>query len=111
MVNVQILGITDDITTCEACGKSNLKRTVVLDFGGQVRYFGCDCAGAALNGKKSTKNTATITRRAEALQLAKNMLVAGKSPTEAATAAWNRFGFPVLAQGDAVKFSFGAVTA
>jgi hypothetical protein len=46
---VKFLGISDESTTCECCGKRNLKRTVALDMGevGVVRY-GVDCAARAL---------------------------------------------------------------
>lgn len=40
----KIIGTSEEVTTCECCGRSNLKRTVVLDIEGAVRYFGCDCA-------------------------------------------------------------------
>lgn len=48
---MKLLGINDDVTTCECCGKSNLKCTVVLssdDGMGQV-HFGRDCAARALS--------------------------------------------------------------
>lgn len=44
------LGITDEILTCECCGKTNLKKTIVLvDELGNISYFGCECASQALN--------------------------------------------------------------
>lgn len=43
----RILGINDDVTTCECCGKSNLKCTVVLTDGEGERYYGRDCAAKA----------------------------------------------------------------
>lgn len=48
---MKLLGINDDVTTCECCGKQNLKCTVVLssdDGMGQV-HFGRDCAAKALS--------------------------------------------------------------
>lgn len=48
----KILGITNDVTTCECCGRSDLKATVVIGnedntvFG----YFGCDCARNYVRG-------------------------------------------------------------
>jgi hypothetical protein len=47
----KILGITDEITTCECCGKSGLKRTVALEFSeADVRYLGTTCAAKQLPG-------------------------------------------------------------
>ena len=49
-----VLGTTDDITTCELCGRSDLRSTVVLDVldaegmkTGDLVYYGSDCAGRA----------------------------------------------------------------
>lgn len=44
-----LLGITDDHTDCQLCGKTGLKRTVALrDLdGGDVLYYGTDCAARA----------------------------------------------------------------
>lgn len=44
----KVLGKNDEVTTCECCGKSNLKLTVILTNGeGEVRY-GRDCAARVL---------------------------------------------------------------
>lgn len=42
---LKIVGITDEVLQCECCGKSNLKRTVLLSDG---RYYGSNCAARAL---------------------------------------------------------------
>ncbi|MGP3776996.1 hypothetical protein ACTWJ8_39805 (plasmid) [Streptomyces sp. SDT5-1] len=50
-----IKGIVDDCTTCECCGRTNLKRTVALmpldadgNEEGTVTYYGTSCAAAEL---------------------------------------------------------------
>ena len=48
MANVKFLGTTSDITECECCGKSNLKKTVVLLIDEDVRHYGATCAANAL---------------------------------------------------------------
>ncbi len=46
---MKILGVTDEILTCQKCGKPNLKRTVVLLLDNdQVVHYGTDCAARAL---------------------------------------------------------------
>lgn len=46
---LRILGISDDVTACECCGRSDLKKTVSLgDDNGGVRYYGCECAAKAI---------------------------------------------------------------
>ncbi|TKG67040.1 hypothetical protein [Prauserella endophytica] len=53
------LGITDECVTCEACGKPNLRSTVVLgilDTDGNVEgtvYYGSSCAARALGARSS----------------------------------------------------------
>ena len=48
----KVLGISDEVTVCECCGRTNLKKTVVLSNGdGEVRY-GTECAARAMKIKK-----------------------------------------------------------
>lgn len=71
----KLLGITDEITTCDCCGKSNLKFTVGFENEvGEVVHYGRDCAGAALYGRKSAKNTANAERRAREVQSCRDAL-------------------------------------
>lgn len=46
---MRVLGINDEVTTCECCGRSELKCTVVLETtnGGMVHY-GRQCAVKAI---------------------------------------------------------------
>jgi len=48
MSRYRILGVNDDITTCECCGKTNLKCTVVLTDGEHELAYGRDCAAKAI---------------------------------------------------------------
>ena len=56
----RVQGITDDVTTCECCGRAGLKRTVrlvELDADGndvEAVYYGTDCAARAA-GATSTR--------------------------------------------------------
>jgi hypothetical protein len=57
---VKVLGTTDETSICECCGKTNLKKVVVLDIEGEVVRFGCDCAAKALRQQyrgKTIKST------------------------------------------------------
>ena len=55
---MKVLGISDEITVCDLCGKRNLKCTVALEHeDGQVVHYGRDCAGLAVFGRKSRGNT------------------------------------------------------
>lgn len=60
----KILAITDERTTCECCGKANLKRTVAIEFSSDIRYYGTTCAAKALNFPNPEKYTS---RNAELL--------------------------------------------
>lgn len=48
---MKLLGINDDVTTCECCGRAGLKCTVVLATDGGEVYYGRDCAAKALAGR------------------------------------------------------------
>lgn len=50
------LGLTDEVTTCECCGKSELKATVALEtLDGGIVHYGTTCATRALGIKRSAK--------------------------------------------------------
>lgn len=44
MGTVRVLGTSCDIDVCGACGKPELKKTVVIEVDGEIGYYGCDCA-------------------------------------------------------------------
>jgi len=43
-IEKKILGFTDEITTCDCCGKVDLKGTYAVDFEGDIAYYGSVCA-------------------------------------------------------------------
>lgn len=73
----QITGITDSVTTCDCCGKNNLKRAVALvNDAGEEFFFGTNCAGAAVHGRKSKANENNVTLEAQVAQKCKDVLPA-----------------------------------
>lgn len=48
---VKFIGVETDKTVCDCCSKSDLKKTIALDFNGEIRYYGTTCAGQALGVK------------------------------------------------------------
>lgn len=110
MNNIKVLGKTDETTDCEKCGRRNLKLTVVLEIDGEIVRYGSDCADRAINGGRGTRSGATIiAKQATALELARQWLADGHEPKKVARTLWNRFGFPVEARDNGVRFNFGAV--
>jgi hypothetical protein len=73
---VRFLGTTDDVTTCECCGRSDLKSTVALSIDeSDPVYFGVTCAAHAL--RRSVKEIKAGSRAAdEAKALAKRKAAA-----------------------------------
>lgn len=76
----RVRGTTDDVTSCDCCGRVNLKKTVVLEIldgegngTGEVRYFGTDCAAKASGWTqrevKAAAKDADAAKRAEAARL------------------------------------------
>jgi hypothetical protein len=63
---VKILGINDDVTTCECCGKSNLKKTVVLNITDAIVHYGVNCAARRLLKSKATIESLAITAQSQA---------------------------------------------
>lgn len=65
----KIVGVVDDITICDCCGKKNLHRTIALENeDGSILHYGTTCASRALTGKRSTKNGELIWGRAVRVQ-------------------------------------------
>lgn len=63
-----LIGITDEVTTCDCCGKSDLKCTMLLqeydadgNQSGEV-YFGRDCGARALGWKVSADRAEKLVR-------------------------------------------------
>lgn len=78
---MKVLGINDEVTTCECCGRSNLRRTVVLGTdAGEVRY-GTECAARAMKRGKLDVERAIRTAELEA---------AARRQAEA-NAEWDRY--------------------
>lgn len=81
----RVRGTTDDVTTCQQCGKPELKGTVILDIldadgnTEDVTYAGSTCA-AKMAGSKTTgakirqEAQAADCRRAEAVRYARERL-------------------------------------
>lgn len=52
---MKVLGINDDVTTCECCGRAGLKATVVIELDDAATvHFGRDCAAKKLGGSAKT---------------------------------------------------------
>lgn len=48
----QIKGITDEVSTCDCCGRTDLKKTIILSEDGCVSFFGSECAARALGRRR-----------------------------------------------------------
>lgn len=51
---IKIIGTTDTVGTCDCCGRTDLKKTVVLDRDGSRSFFGTACAARAM-GRATSK--------------------------------------------------------
>lgn len=61
----KVIGISDEVTTCECCGRTNLKRTVVISDGDGEVYYGTECAARAMNlSKAKVESELSMLRRA-----------------------------------------------
>ena len=81
----KIHGTTDDITTCDCCGRTSLKQTVALEVteghdAGDVRFFGTHCAARAMGRPRSEAEL--IAKRAKARQQALPVIQAIESNLE-----------------------------
>ena len=86
---MKILGINDDVTTCECCGRSNLKATVVLETEhGDIRHYGRDCAAKSLMGNNKSASVNSVESLAKAISYARKWL--HKTPAHTARVVFNK---------------------
>lgn len=69
-----VLGKSDEVTTCECCGKSNLKATVVMTDGEQDVRYGRDCAAQSLLGNNKAGSVKVVEAVATAIDYARKWL-------------------------------------
>lgn len=99
---IKVLGINSDTTTCDCCGKKNLKRVVTLLMeDGRVLNYGTDCAAKALlaNGVKTSKSGLEL--EYQVIAYAQKWIV-NRSAESIAHAIWDRYGFRSEAKDGAV---------
>lgn len=91
----RILGTTDDVTTCDLCGRDELKGTVVLvpldvdgNEDGEVSYFGTSCAAKAAGWTVREVNAGVKAAKAEAQTAERNRVIAEREEEKKAYTAW-----------------------
>lgn len=75
-----LLGTTEDVTTCDCCGKSELKKTIAFDNGGITVYYGVVCASKETG--KSTDEIKSGIKQIENETKVDNLFVDAKSETK-----------------------------
>lgn len=88
------IGVSDS-ETCECCGKTNLKRTIVLKSDdGDIVQYGVNCAAKALRKTGVKATSQVVASRADAVAYAQRLIAKNIYTLEqVAVATWNRFGF------------------
>ena len=78
---MKVLGITDERTECECCGKVGLKCTVAIECTdidgngtGNVLYFGRDCAARKIHGNNKSGSVKSIELLGRAIEYARKWL-------------------------------------
>jgi hypothetical protein len=63
MASTKYLGTSDEVTTCDCCGRKNLKSTIALEVNDETVYYGLTCAASALG--RTAKEVRTGARLAD----------------------------------------------
>lgn len=105
-MEIKYLGVSDEVTTCQRCGKPNLKKTVVLDIDGSVEHIGSDCASRLLYGKTSASNKKMIERRATMAQYIANCQANNRSLDYICNGIWNKFGYGCEVRNGVLRVQF-----
>jgi hypothetical protein len=90
----RVKGTTDDVTTCELCGKQELKGTVVLealDADGnaeEICYFGVSCAAKAAGWTQREVKAGIKAAQQRAASAERDRVIAAREAERAAYTAW-----------------------
>lgn len=114
---LRVMGITDDVTTCECCGRVNLKCTVALDkcdaegnTTGEVVHYGRDCASKALKGNNKPANVKNIEALARGIEYCRKWLNKTENHTARLVASACRTRHcPAWDIGNEIHFENGAI--
>lgn len=82
---MKVLGCNDEVTACECCGRTGLKRTVILQTAaGDVVRYGVDCAARAAGktGQAARNEAGLIQARGTLISRAAELLRAGYTPEQ-----------------------------
>jgi hypothetical protein len=98
----RVLGITDEVTECDCCGRQNLKATVVLRFDNDTenRHYGRTCA--ARYARVEVKVIDKGVKAAEAERRAAEE-AARRAAADASFAAWKAFLDAEAGPGDTLE--------
>lgn len=107
----KFLGSNDEQTTCDCCGKSDLKKTVIIELdSGEIVRYGADCAAKLIFGNKKGHSRKVVEMQARCIEIAKNMA------SEKCYTAWqvyavvfNLTGYTGNVKGDTITYPFGEV--
>jgi hypothetical protein len=70
-----LLGIVEEVTTCDCCGKTRLAQTVAMETEvGDVVHYGTTCAARALGGRGSRKEGSALWTKALMVQKCRDAL-------------------------------------
>jgi hypothetical protein len=105
---MKFLGATEDITTCDLCGKQNLKRTIVIEMAdGGIVHYGCDCAAKSLKAAGVAVKTADVDTVASMMMMVERLLKTSDLKVVAA-AVWNKFGYLNEVKGSTLRVKTAA---
>jgi len=102
MSQFKFCGISDEVTVCECCGKTNLRKTIILTNGEGEMHYGTDCASKAIHGNNKAGNKKSVERIANAVATLRRWLIAGHSPEVSAKGIWNKFGVGCSVKADRI---------
>lgn len=108
---MRYLGMTDEVTACDCCGKSDLQRTVAFETeDGEVVHYGTTCA-ARHTGKSVQRWQGEAERARKAEEERRRMAVESALMQSSEMAALNRLRAELRAQGITCGIPFRNATS
>lgn len=107
---MKLLGLSDEILTCECCGRTDLKCTMVIESeSGGVVYYGRDCAATVLIGNRKPGTVKQLEILARAINYARKWLHTTPAHTAKVVARRICLTCPCWVVAEAIYFHNGTI--
>jgi hypothetical protein len=106
---IKVLGTDADYSTCDKCGKTGLKKTVVIQLeDDQIVHYGTTCASKAFRKAGTQISKSALDTEVKALYFAQTWIERGFDAKTVQMGIWDKFGFLGQVENGGIKFKMNS---